>query len=255
MRREAVIRLVMRFRGVTLAATDELDDFVAIAGSDQRLRPLRARKNFEIAFDGDAATIETEFAQQIGNARAGLRAAIFAVDRNCDCRLQKLSSRGNFWLGAQLKVQTRLRLAVRGLNDQCAIPAAEPRHIKRDLRFSVQSSRRRILRRLGRAVDACRYARAGNDRAVRLLEDQHLQRRSLSRQPIFGVQQPEHERIWRTYKRKRLRRSGRRRLGGNGRRNRLRQLQSAATQFVQDRLMLRANPQLQRFLARRVQGQ
>jgi hypothetical protein len=32
----------MQSRSVTLAAADELDDFVAVAWGDERLRPLRA---------------------------------------------------------------------------------------------------------------------------------------------------------------------------------------------------------------------
>ncbi|MCU1240045.1 MAG: hypothetical protein JWO71_771 [Candidatus Acidoferrum typicum] len=69
----------MPSRSVTLPAANELHDFVAIARCDERLRPLRARQNLEVALDGDAAAVEIEFAQQVRNARARLRAAIFTV--------------------------------------------------------------------------------------------------------------------------------------------------------------------------------
>ncbi len=63
-----------------LAAANELDDFVAVAGGDLRFRPGCARKNFEIAFDGDAARLEGQGAQQIGDRGAGSDGASFPVD-------------------------------------------------------------------------------------------------------------------------------------------------------------------------------
>src|SRR5689334_15710 len=59
------------------------------------------------------------------------------------------SRRGNSRLGAQLKVQARLSLAVVGFNDQRAFRAGQPRHLKGKLRFSIQPRRRGILSRLG----------------------------------------------------------------------------------------------------------
>ena len=41
-----------------LAAADELDDFVAVAGLDLGLAPFGARQNLEVALDGDAPTIQ-----------------------------------------------------------------------------------------------------------------------------------------------------------------------------------------------------
>jgi len=37
-----------------LAAADEVDDFVTVAGSNGGIGPLRARENFEVAFNGNA---------------------------------------------------------------------------------------------------------------------------------------------------------------------------------------------------------
>ena len=67
-----------------LAAADELDNFVAVAGRDQRLRPLRAGQNFQVAFDGHATAIETKLAQEIGNVSARLGTARLAIYRNGD---------------------------------------------------------------------------------------------------------------------------------------------------------------------------
>lgn len=64
---------------LALTAADELHDFVPVAGRDQRFGPLGARQNFEVALDGHAAAVQAEFTQQIGNARAGFCAAIFAI--------------------------------------------------------------------------------------------------------------------------------------------------------------------------------
>ena len=49
-----------------LAAADEVDDFVAVAGLDGSLVPLRARKDFEVAFDGDATGGKIQVLQEIG---------------------------------------------------------------------------------------------------------------------------------------------------------------------------------------------
>jgi hypothetical protein len=64
------------------AAADELHDFVAVAGFDGRLGPGGARKNFEVALDGDAAGIEAECEKQISDHRAWLRFAFFAIHYN-----------------------------------------------------------------------------------------------------------------------------------------------------------------------------
>ena len=40
-----------------LAAADELDYFVAVAGNYERLRPLRAGQNFHVALDSYAARV------------------------------------------------------------------------------------------------------------------------------------------------------------------------------------------------------
>ena len=49
-----MLQLKIRQRRV-LAATYEVDDFVAVAGLNGGIGPLWAREDFEVAFDGDAA--------------------------------------------------------------------------------------------------------------------------------------------------------------------------------------------------------
>jgi len=46
-----------------LAAAYELDDFVAVAGLNGGIGPLRAREDFEVAFYGDAAGGKIQIAQ------------------------------------------------------------------------------------------------------------------------------------------------------------------------------------------------
>jgi hypothetical protein len=46
-----------------LAAAYEVDDFVAVAGLNGGTGPLRARKDFEVAFDSDAAGREIQVAK------------------------------------------------------------------------------------------------------------------------------------------------------------------------------------------------
>ena len=83
---------------VRLAAADELDDFVAVAGGDQGLRPERARENFAVALDGDTAAVQAELAQQVRDRCARFGAAIFAVHGNCDGGLQVYPPAGTFGL-------------------------------------------------------------------------------------------------------------------------------------------------------------
>jgi len=47
----------------TLAAANEVDDFVAVTGLNGGIGPLRPRKDFEVAFNGYAARGETQVAQ------------------------------------------------------------------------------------------------------------------------------------------------------------------------------------------------
>jgi hypothetical protein len=69
------------------AAADELDDFVAVAGGDSGFGPFRAGQDFEVAFDGDAASIEAQFTEKIGDGGVGLCAASLSVYGNGDGRL------------------------------------------------------------------------------------------------------------------------------------------------------------------------
>jgi hypothetical protein len=46
-----------------LAAAYEVDDFVTVAGLNGGIGPLRAREDFQVAFNGDAAGGEIQFAQ------------------------------------------------------------------------------------------------------------------------------------------------------------------------------------------------
>jgi hypothetical protein len=61
------------------AAADELDDFEAVAGSDPRFGPFGAREDFEVAFDGDAAGIEAQIAEKIGDSGVRLCGAGLSV--------------------------------------------------------------------------------------------------------------------------------------------------------------------------------
>src|ERR1700730_6968070 len=91
MKRMAGSRSFIESRRVTLTAADELHNFVAIARRDERVCPLRARQNLEIALDRHAAAIEAKLAQEIRDACAGFRGAIFAVHRYRDGRLQNFT--------------------------------------------------------------------------------------------------------------------------------------------------------------------
>lgn len=62
-----------------LAAADEVDNFVAVAGGDLRIAPALARKNFEIAFDGYAAIFQSEFPQKIDYRCARCSRARFPI--------------------------------------------------------------------------------------------------------------------------------------------------------------------------------
>jgi hypothetical protein len=46
-----------------LAAAYEVDDFVAVAGLNGGIGPLRARENFEVAFDGYAGSGKIQVAK------------------------------------------------------------------------------------------------------------------------------------------------------------------------------------------------
>ena len=67
-----------------LATADELDDFEAVARSNLRFRPLGARKDFEVAFDGNAPGGQAEIAQEVTDGRAGIGGAGFAVDADLE---------------------------------------------------------------------------------------------------------------------------------------------------------------------------
>jgi len=64
------------------AAADEVDDFIAVVRLDLRSEPLITGENVEITFNGHAAVIETEFAQEVGDGSAGFGGVRFAVDRD-----------------------------------------------------------------------------------------------------------------------------------------------------------------------------
>ena len=78
-----------------LAAADELDDFVTIARLEASLGPCGAREDFEVALDGDAAGVEAERKEQVGDAGAGLCFAGLAIHYDC----QSLFHRGHFQTG------------------------------------------------------------------------------------------------------------------------------------------------------------
>jgi len=66
-----------------LAAAYEVDDFVAVAGLNGGMGPLRARENFEVALYGDAADREIQIAQQIGYCGALRSFATLSIDGDC----------------------------------------------------------------------------------------------------------------------------------------------------------------------------
>ena len=68
------------------AATDELHDFIAVAGFDARFLPFRARQDFQIALDGHAARIEPQLTKQIGDGGSERGPASLPVDGNGDGR-------------------------------------------------------------------------------------------------------------------------------------------------------------------------
>lgn len=63
------------------AAADELHDLVVVARLDLRLGPFLAWKDLQIAFDGDAAAVQAEVAQQIGHRGARFGETCFSVYR------------------------------------------------------------------------------------------------------------------------------------------------------------------------------
>jgi hypothetical protein len=66
-----------------LAASYEMDDFVAVAGLNGGIGPLWAREDFEVAFDGDAAGGEIQVAKKIGNCGALRGFATLSIDGDC----------------------------------------------------------------------------------------------------------------------------------------------------------------------------
>jgi hypothetical protein len=62
-----------------LPASDEVDDFVTVAGDNFCFAPFGARENFEVALDGYAAVFQAEFAQKIDYCGAGDCGARFSV--------------------------------------------------------------------------------------------------------------------------------------------------------------------------------
>lgn len=50
-------------RGRRLAAAYKVDDFIAVAGLDSGIGPLRARENLKVTFDGDATCGEIQVAE------------------------------------------------------------------------------------------------------------------------------------------------------------------------------------------------
>jgi hypothetical protein len=69
-----------------LAAAYELDDFVAVAGLNGGIGPLRAREDFEVAFDGYAGGREIQVAKQIGYCGALRSFATLSIDGDCERR-------------------------------------------------------------------------------------------------------------------------------------------------------------------------
>jgi hypothetical protein len=73
-----------------LAAAYEMDDFVAIAGLNGGIGPLRAREDFEIAFDGDATGEKIQVAQQVGYCGALWGFAALSIDSDYLGRIHSL---------------------------------------------------------------------------------------------------------------------------------------------------------------------
>lgn len=66
-------------------AADEVDDFEGVVGLDVRIAPESARKNIEIAFDGNAGSAEAEVGEKGVHGKPVGDFAYFPVDANVHC--------------------------------------------------------------------------------------------------------------------------------------------------------------------------
>jgi len=65
--------------GKALTPTDEMDDFVAIAGCDLRSAPAIPRQNFKIALDGHALRTDPQKRQQSWHIEPAWHLVRFAI--------------------------------------------------------------------------------------------------------------------------------------------------------------------------------
>src|SRR5215470_13953253 len=93
LRVRAAVQKGLALSSALLAAANELDNFVAVAGLDDGFLPVGTGENFKIAFDGDAAGIEAQFTKQIGHRGARTGGALLSVDRDGYHRHPSFSSR------------------------------------------------------------------------------------------------------------------------------------------------------------------
>jgi hypothetical protein len=140
-----------------------VDDFVAVAGLDGGVGPLRARENFEVAFDGNAAGWEIQVTQQVSYSSALLGFSALSIDGDClghlhsfnstlrlmfvpkltDCREVGLPAppRSGDWNAlpnAQFETQLTFCWAAGGFNYQGGVRIAQTRHVERDVSFACR---------------------------------------------------------------------------------------------------------------------
>jgi hypothetical protein len=65
-----------------VSTADQMDNFVAVARRNLRCRPIRARKNFKIAFDGHALSANVQVREQARNVEAFRNLLQISID--CD---------------------------------------------------------------------------------------------------------------------------------------------------------------------------
>lgn len=177
-----------RIRVLWLAAADELDDFVAVAGFDVRILPLRARQDFQISFDGNASRFEAQFTQQIRNCGVRIRRAAFSIHGNCDRGFHRLTRRGHPGPRAQLKTKMPFGVCFRSFNDQCRLGARQARHFKFELSVPERTRFGEQLQRLGSTIHPRRHLSAF-DRVVGLIPNRDLQHGMFAGEPGLGVEQ------------------------------------------------------------------
>jgi len=174
-----------------LAAADEVDDFVAVAGGDLRIAPALARKNFEIAFDGDAAILESEFPQKIDYRCARCSRARFPIYINRGFHVRHFSHstcRRGFRFCAELKAQLAARIPSGDIDHERRIFARESRQIKFETRVAVGARLSGDFSRLRGANKPRNHESVGGRSSTVFVAGDNVQRGVFAGKPGAGVQ-------------------------------------------------------------------